>query len=91
MNTLTTLKRTLELVGGSQPSAWMAGSLEELTAQLRAAVAAIESGTPVNRDELRLLFAPTGPLQDLSIDNGWGDEFLSLAQQMDAFLSEGRG
>jgi hypothetical protein len=31
-----------------------------------------------------ILFAPTGPLQDLSIDDGWGDDFLVLANAFDA-------
>jgi hypothetical protein len=88
MKILTTLKRALELVGASRSSVWAGGSLEEIAAQLRAAIAAVESRTLLDRDELRVLFAPTGPLQELSIDNGWGDEFLSLAQQVDAFLAD---
>ncbi|HQZ99654.1 MAG TPA: hypothetical protein PLJ62_05620 [Thermoflexales bacterium] len=30
-------------------------------------------------DELRLLFAPTGALQEIAIDNGWGEAFLRIA------------
>jgi hypothetical protein len=33
--------------------------------------------------DLKLLFAPTGSLQDISISNGWGTEFLVLATQFD--------
>lgn len=29
------------------------------------------------------LFIPTGTLQEVSISNGWGDEFLTLAEQFD--------
>lgn len=36
--------------------------------------------------ELRWAFAPTGWLQDVSIEAGWGDAFLSLAARMDAAL-----
>lgn len=29
------------------------------------------------------LFAPTGPLQEVSLSSGWGDEFLQLADRFD--------
>jgi hypothetical protein len=38
--------------------------------------------------ELKILFAPTGSLQDLSIDNGWADEFLVLAEQFDKLIGD---
>jgi hypothetical protein len=33
--------------------------------------------------KLDLLFAPTASLQEISISNGWGDEFLGLARAYD--------
>jgi hypothetical protein len=88
MKIVSALTRTLELVESSRPSAWAGGRLEQLAGELRAIIAALESGTFVERDGLRVLFAPTGPLQETSIDNGWSDEFLSLAQRVDAFLAD---
>ncbi len=35
------------------------------------------------RRELKFLFLPTGPLQEISISSGWGDRFLSLAKRFD--------
>jgi hypothetical protein len=35
---------------------------------------------------LRILFLATGPIQDLSVDNGWGTEFLELAERFDEEL-----
>jgi hypothetical protein len=37
-------------------------------------------------DRVKLLVAPTGNLQDLSIECGWGDEFLDLARQLEGEL-----
>ena len=88
MKILSALTRTLDLVESSHASAWAGGRVEQIAAELRASIAALESGTFVDRDGLRGLFAPTGPLQETSIDNGWGDEFLSLAQRVDAFLAD---
>jgi hypothetical protein len=33
---------------------------------------------------LGVLFAPTGPLQEVAISSGWGDRFLALATRYDA-------
>jgi hypothetical protein len=32
---------------------------------------------------LRSIFSPTGPLQELSLSSGWGEEYLRLAAQLD--------
>jgi hypothetical protein len=33
--------------------------------------------------DLRVLFAPTGPIQEVALSSGWGDEFLLLADRFD--------
>ena len=33
--------------------------------------------------EFRGLFAPTGPIQEVSLSSGWAQEFLDLAEQFD--------
>ena len=38
--------------------------------------------------ELHLLFAPTGRFQELSISNGWGQEFLNIAAQYDNIYAD---
>lgn len=30
-----------------------------------------------------VLFAPTGPIQEVSLSSGWGDEFIDLANRFD--------
>ena len=35
-----------------------------------------------------IVFLPTGPLQELSLSSGWGDEFVSLADRYDEALAE---
>jgi hypothetical protein len=37
---------------------------------------------------LGLLFAATGDLQEISIANGWADEFLKLAEAVDAYIQK---
>ena len=36
--------------------------------------------------EMKVLFAPTGPIQEVSLSSGWGDEFLRLADRFDQAL-----
>jgi hypothetical protein len=37
--------------------------------------------------DLSILFAPTGPMQELALSSGWGNRFLSLASEFDEALS----
>lgn len=37
-------------------------------------------------DESSLMFAPTGKLQELSLSNGWSDEYMTLANKLDSVL-----
>ncbi|MCB9556953.1 MAG: hypothetical protein H6707_12675 [Deltaproteobacteria bacterium] len=64
-------------------SSWVdvADALGELD-QLSAALAAGQ----VAHAEIRLIFAPTGPLQELSVSSGWSDAYQRLAQRVDALL-----
>ena len=38
------------------------------------------------RMDMAVLFAPTGPIQEVSVSSGWGEEFLALAARFDAAL-----
>ena len=42
-----------------------------------------EKASP-DRQQFLWLFAPTGPIQEVSVSSGWGDEFLALAERFDA-------
>ena len=44
----------------------------------------IKLGKKPDRDDVSILFLPTGPLQEASISSGWGDGFLKVAEKFDA-------
>jgi hypothetical protein len=46
----------------------------------------LEAGQLPERIALEILFLPTGPLQDVSLSSGWGDEFLKLADIFDVIM-----
>lgn len=48
----------------------------------------IESGHLPSRSALQLLFLPTGPIQEVSISSGWGQEFLELASRFDTAVAQ---
>lgn len=43
-------------------------------------ITALENGSV---PEIGVLFAPTGPIQEVSLSSGWGNEFLELAERFD--------
>jgi hypothetical protein len=38
--------------------------------------------------KLKIIFAPTGSLQDLAISSGWGNEYLDLAEKFDHLIED---
>lgn len=58
------------------------GDAQAALGELDAACAAIRAGrAPAT---LTILFAPTGPIQEVALSSGWGGEFLVLAERFDA-------
>jgi hypothetical protein len=62
-------------------SSWI--DQEDALAELDRIIVALRSGSRPNLS-MGLLFAPTGPMQEVSLSSGWGQEFLALAERFDA-------
>jgi hypothetical protein len=61
-------------------SSWI--DADQALAEVESIIEKIRQGKlPVNAD---VMFLPTGPLQELSLSSGWGDEFIVLASRFDA-------
>ena len=52
-------------------------------AEVEALLALVEAGDLPDRASLSVLFAPTGPIQEVSLNSGWSDVFLNLAARYD--------
>jgi hypothetical protein len=52
--------------------------------ELDGLIAALECGRDPSRLIVHVLFAPAGPIQEVSISSGWHEEFLALATRCDA-------
>lgn len=62
-------------------SSWTDSSMA-LT-ELDQLIAALTSNHLPPRLRVSVLFAPTGPIQEVSLSSGWGNEFLKLANRFD--------
>lgn len=80
------LKECLGHLQASEDSMYAGQGAADLAATLRGAIARLKRGEPINKGELKLLFAPTGALQDTSIDNGWGDQYVALGTRFDSVI-----
>jgi hypothetical protein len=52
-------------------------------AEVDGLIAVLEAGRLPSRLTVSVLFAPTGPIQEVSLSSGWADEFLTLASRCD--------
>jgi hypothetical protein len=52
-------------------------------AEIEGILALVEAGELPERSSVSVLFAPTGPIQEVSISSGWGEAFLKLAERYD--------
>ena len=59
-------------------------ALEEIDAIL----ARLQRGEIPALPEMSVLFAPTGPMQELSLSSGWGNRFLGLAEEFEAAIGD---
>ena len=48
----------------------------------------IDNKLEIDIDELKLLIAPTGNVQEISIDNGWCEEFIKIAEKIDVIIGK---
>lgn len=58
-------------------------------AEIDGVIAALRAGS-MPQTQMQVLFAPTGPMQEVSLSSGWGYAFLKLADDFDAALERAR-
>ena len=81
------LQRLIQLLKESEDSIWSTDSVAELIQQLEEELHKAQNSQPIDKNRLSYLFLPTGSLQETSIDNGWGDEFVRFSRIVDEYIS----
>src|SRR5579885_1474687 len=85
LKTLRQVRALLALPGNDFTwSSWEDGPTA--IAELDRHIAAIESGQLPPRLALAVFFAPTGPIQEVSLSSGWAYEFLAISARFDVAL-----
>jgi hypothetical protein len=56
------------------------GEIDTILSSLRA-------GMKPDNLTVQVLFAPTGPIQEVSLSSGWGTQFIELANRFDSAMS----
>lgn len=80
---MSAVLKTIELLQNSLDSPFSHSSVADVIAILQKIQLQFEQTGLEDKPTLNALFAPTGPIQEIAIDNGWGNEFLSLAAEID--------
>lgn len=70
-------------------SSW--NDAQDAVAELDAIIAELQAGRLPDALTMQVIFAPTGPMQEVSLSSGWGNRFMGLAEEFDAaFARAGR-
>ncbi len=83
---IDTLTRVRGFVQRSEQSINAHSTPSEMLAIIDANIQSLSDDGSYARDDLILLFAPTGSMQDTAYDSGWGNEFLALSEQFDKLV-----
>jgi hypothetical protein len=77
------LEKIISLLRESESSLYGNLPFGDVHRQIEGELDKRKKSQPVDIEHLRFLFAPTGSIQEISIDNGWGKEFLEIANIID--------
>ena len=79
---------THRLIEKSEESDWAGSSPKEISSALMDAVVAIDENKLIDTAKLGVYFAPTGPIQETAISNGWTDDYMRLSSEFDALTEK---
>ena len=82
------LEQTIAYVDKSDVELFSSRSSNELKREISQYLDELKAGRIRDIRIFEMLFAPTSPLQELSIDNNWGNEFCEIAGQFDSLAEE---
>ena len=77
------LEKTLMFLRQSEDSLLAKYSVSELIETINTQLDKARTFQQVEAEVLRKLFAPTSSLQEISMANGWGNEFIEISRTID--------
>jgi hypothetical protein len=82
---ISALEEALSHLRNSKSSSWAQMPVEEIIEKLESEITKARISQRVDARLLGLLFAPTGAIQEISIENIWTNEFLRISEVVDQF------
>lgn len=67
-------------------SSWR--DVDDALEEIDGILTALRAGQMTDRLTMSVLFAPTGPMQELALSSGWGNRFLQLAAEFDETMAQ---
>ena len=83
---INTLEETIFYLNKSNDSIYSMNTVEEIKIALKESISKIKKNEKIDKGGLEMLFAPTGAIQETAIDNGWGEEYLKISENIDKLL-----
>lgn len=86
---ISALKKTIEFLETSDDSALSNQGASEAQSILKKEMdsfAEKQKFTFFGKSKIKCLFLPTGALQEISISNNWGNEYLEIAEIVDRYI-----
>lgn len=82
------LEKTIKFLNHSKESPYTNKTPQNVTNTLNKAIIKLKENKPINKPDLKLEFAPTSSIQEIAIDNGWGEKYLQLSEEFDSLIAE---
>ncbi|HEX8248118.1 MAG TPA: hypothetical protein VF599_08105 [Pyrinomonadaceae bacterium] len=87
---ISALEKTIELLEKSGDSIWSNTTVNEVRDILERELHGLRENQNFSfsgKSEVEFLFLPTGALQEISISNGWGGEYLKISAIVDKYIN----
>lgn len=90
INLVKLLEKTKEvlLIEGNDFSWSSWNDSKEAVAEIDDLISKLKAEQTVELLDIEVLFSPTGPIQEVSLSSGWGQAFITLANQADVVIED---
>lgn len=86
---ISAFERIIKLLENSEDSIWANYTVEEAKEILQTELGKYKQTHKLSdsgKSRINFLFLPTSALQEISADNGWGDEYVEISNVFDKYL-----
>ena len=80
------LEKLLIYLNQSTDSVYAHDSIFKMKVFINETIKKIDNHNKIEINKIKILIVPTGSLQEISIDNNWGQEFVIIANEMEKII-----